>query len=1118
MNLENKIEHDDVGDDLPPDIIAQLLAYDADKTVGNASFDTSAMTAELRKQLEPGFSCIDLLHRAWPDFAEPATPIELLLDQKVIGDYRIVREIGRGGMGVVYEAVQTSLPRRIALKVLPLGALASETQRRRFENEARAAATLVHANIVPVFSIGCEEAIHYYAMQFINGPSLSDVLHALNRDDSALERLDEGSNLERCPGHLSITREIREEYLQSRRSYFRTVATWAMQIAHALDYAHENGVLHRDVKPSNVLLDVRGHAWLTDFGLARLESEAAVTMTGELVGTLQYMSPEQLLGAHGIVDHRADIYSLGMTLYEALTLTPGVRSNDRDQIAKRIATHELPSTRSIDRTIPKELDTIVAKSTKRSARERYESARELADDLRRFLEGKPIQAKRESPLTRTRKWVRRYPVVAVLISICCLLSITLAVGSLLHARALEIALSKSESYRKQAEANEKDALAREQRIEEHRYALHVKLANDAWKVGNTHHMRGFLAPLAESRNVRPGFEWHYLSRQLDSALMVLEGHTKQVNSVAYSPDGEILLSASDDGLINIWSANSGTLITTLRSHKSDVNEVHFSPDGKWFASCGGDGVKIWDGVSFEELHTIQGFESEVACLAISSDGKLIATGCRFDGKRHASDYESVALWEAETWQRKLGIAGFRNHVHSVDFSPRGDFLAIASSEDVVLCDVDSGQTYQRLKGHNKTVYCVRYSTDGSVLVSSAVGSAIVWDLATWLPKNVVPGKSGGTFFSIAISPDARSFATGNNNGMVELWDVGNGEKLSSRLTNTDTDSLGFVMSLAFDPKGARIACGSRPSVVRVFDAARHPDVLATFEIPDPTVQVVMDKSLDAIVAFDHRGRFIRWNSRSGKKGRNLPRTRVRGLSQGRCPLAISDSGEFVVRASDLTWDQVDVIDMQSGSTVATLTTDGSVSTATFCNNDRNIVTTSDMEGMDIATVWETKTFSVVRQQSFSTTDRALENQGGLIGHWTEDSLDIFGVTDFRKQGSIAHGLSRITQSQFSPFSKHVALLSSDTTLTIFDWEKDEVVQQLLGPFDAVAFAPDANAFVTGANGRVQFWSLISGQDMLYLDVKLPQIGKLQFSADGSRLACWSTDGSRSEVRVWTVKR
>ena len=708
-----------------------------------------------------------------------------------------------------------------------------------------------------------------------------------------------------------------------------------------------------------------------------------------------------------------------------------------------------------------------------------------------------------------------------MVSICTLLMTALAFGSLWHARALSIALGNSESYRIQAELNEDHALAREQAIKEHQYALHIKLANDAWKAGNTYHMRGFLSAFAKSRTFEPGFEWYYLSGQLDSAQMVLKGHAKQINSVAYSPDGTILASASDDGLINIWSANSEELITTLRGHKYDVNEVHFSADGKWLASCGSDGVKIWDRNTFEELHAIQGFDAPVSCLAISSDGKFIATGTRFDKKRHTDDYEAVAIWEVGTWQRRFGISGFRNHVHSIDFAPNGDSMAIASSEEILICDAHSGHLKETLSNHHLEIYCVRYSSDGSMLASSSVGSeAVIWDQASWQPMTIIRGESGGTFFSIAISPDARFVATGNNNGLVELWHATTGERVGSRLTNTDVDNKGFVMSLSFNPQGTQIACGSRPSVVRVFDVQRHPGLLAKIVISDSEIhKVAMDKALDSFVAIETGGRLSYWNLTKGQRARDLRhRTAIGGLSHGRCPLAISDSGTLVISSTNLAWDQVDVIETQTGSTVAKLQTDGHVHTVCFCDNDQYIVAVSGNDGSAFANVWETETFSLVRKQSFSPRVRTLENQDGLLGCLRDNSLDVRDAISFRKLGSVLRDSSNTARVTFSRFGKHVAFLSTDTTLTIFDWEKNEVVQRLIGPFDSLAFAPNGKAIVTGVNGKVQFWSLVSGQEMLCLNVGPPKIGKLQFAADGSRLACWSTDGDRSEIHVWTIER
>jgi len=395
----------------------------------------------------------------------------------ILGDFRLIREIGRGGMGVIYEATQISLDRRVALKVLPFAGVLDARQLQRFTNEARAAAGLHHANIVPVYAVGCERGVHYYAMQYIDGQTLADVVRELRTPASERKATNSKetdpartiSDENDVPGQIRNSRvkndraEIRNHDPSSTslatappdpggpilfesvpapgsptgstlrlldtstpgRERFRTIAEWGIQIAEALDYAHSVGVIHRDIKPANLMLDSQGPIWITDFGLAQIETDAGLTMTGDIVGTLRYMSPEQALGERGLVDQRSDVYSLGLTLYELLTLQPAFGDKNRRELLQRISHDDPVPPRRINPAIPPELETIIQKATEKDPAARYATAGDLASDLRRYLNEQPIQARPATRLDRLRKWARRNR--AVVTSVFAALALTVVV-------------------------------------------------------------------------------------------------------------------------------------------------------------------------------------------------------------------------------------------------------------------------------------------------------------------------------------------------------------------------------------------------------------------------------------------------------------------------------------------------------------------------------------------------------------------------------------------------------------------------------------------------------------------------------------------------------------------
>src|SRR5262245_53125196 len=288
------------------------------------------------------------------DGPDDAAPPEAELSLGRLGDFRLIREVGRGGMGVVYEAEQVSLGRRVALKVLPYVGALDARQLQRFRNEAKAAASLRHDHIVQVHAIGCEHGVHFYAMEFVEGQTLAQYIHDLRPD---------GATPDDAPAEPSMpTRPVAalstERTDPRGRVFYRRAAELIAQAAEALEHAHAMGIVHRDVKPGNLLLDRDGKVYVSDFGLARFGPDAGLTMSGDLLGTLRYMAPEQALARHGLVDHRADVYGLGATLYELLTGRPVVDGADRSEVLRKIAFEDPTPPRRHDRAIPAELETV----------------------------------------------------------------------------------------------------------------------------------------------------------------------------------------------------------------------------------------------------------------------------------------------------------------------------------------------------------------------------------------------------------------------------------------------------------------------------------------------------------------------------------------------------------------------------------------------------------------------------------------------------------------------------------------------------------------------------------------------------------------------------------------
>jgi eukaryotic-like serine/threonine-protein kinase len=456
---------------------------------------------ELRELL-PAVAQMEMLKRFRHPAAETPLPDRL-------GDFRIVRELGRGGMGVVFEAVQESLGRPVALKVLARHAQLDPTRRNRFVREAQAAAKLHHTNIVPVFGVGEQDGLPYYVMQLIPGCGLHAVVaqwRARAGITAAPNRDTRKKALRTEPDAASGPTTAEPEVRAPDYGDWRFVADVGLQTANALHYAHKQGVLHRDVKPANLILDGET-VWVTDFGLAKLLNAEGLTATGDILGTLQYLPPECL---HGAADARSDVYGLGATLYELLTLEPPYAADSPGRLIKQVADADPPPPRELNPDIPRDLETIVLKAMSREPRGRYASARALAEDLEAFLEDRPIKARRTALVSRAWRWCRRNPAVASLaLSTVVALSLAAVAGWVGYARTTA-ALAGEEDRRREAEreqhkAERATALAQQKSDQlEENLELSLKTFERVFEAASGTGRQGFGVPLMPPRGGGPG--------------------------------------------------------------------------------------------------------------------------------------------------------------------------------------------------------------------------------------------------------------------------------------------------------------------------------------------------------------------------------------------------------------------------------------------------------------------------------------------------------------------------------------------------------------------------------------------------------------------------------------